>query len=166
MSNSKVTFPRFFNVFGTAGTREGKRALRKLATALSSALNKKVRISWNPEVGEEVKDGVIVKAAGWAVLVECTNKVDAQLIRNKFWSDPVAAEVSPFRIVKLPQHAKNFIFDAEKDDHTAFAKDNLGLEIVETKEEVKLKPKSKKQKSKKPVQDEPAKAKQPIKKAA
>jgi len=118
---SKQTFPRLFNVFGTSDDLDGKRAMRRLAIALGDALGKSVHISNNKQVGETVVKGKPVKVPGWAVLVGCDSKADAKELRDKFWNPAVFVEVSPFRVAKLPQHAKNLEFDANAKDFDAYA---------------------------------------------
>jgi hypothetical protein len=94
--------------------------MRCLAIALGDALGKKVHISNNKQVGETVVKGKPVKVPGWAVLVGCDNKVEAKELRDKFWNPAVFVEVSPFRVAKLPHHAKNLEFDACAKDFDAY----------------------------------------------
>ena len=135
---SKQTFPRLFNVFGTSSELDGKRAMRRLAIVLGDALGKKVHISNNKQVGETVVKGKPIKVPGWAVLVGCDNKAEAKELRDKFWNPAVFVEVSPFRVAKLPKHAKNLELDACAKDFDAYAwmKDEFGL-VCNVKRELK-----------------------------
>jgi hypothetical protein len=148
------TFPRLFNLFGTSDNREGKRAARRLAVQLTECIGKKVHISWYDAAGQQVVDGTLKKKAGWAFVVACENKLEANEIRTKFWAGATAFEAEPFRFVKLPTHAKNFVFDAQAGDHSKFVRENLDLTPVEEKVSEKIKeelskPKKSKAKSKK-----------------
>ncbi|HIK67964.1 MAG TPA: hypothetical protein EYF95_08330 [Flavobacteriales bacterium] len=150
---SKQTFPRLFNVFGTSFDLDGKRAMRRLAIVLGDALGKSVHISNNKQVGETVVKGKPVKVPGWAVLVGCDSKAEAKELRNKFWNPAVFVEVSPFRVAKLPQHAKNLEFDANAKDFNPygwilaeFGLSNMDFVVKQelyTSEKVLTKPKGK-----------------------
>ncbi len=151
---SNKTYPRLFNLFGTACDREGKRAARRLADQLTECVGKKVHISWYDAAGQQVVDGVLEKKAGWAFVVACESKSEASRVRSKFWAGATAFEAEPFRYVKLPAHAKNFVFNALNGDHAKFIRKNLGLTPVEEQVSEKIKeelskPKKSKAKTKK-----------------
>jgi len=135
------SFPTIFKVFpcddkgtpATVATKEDKQALRKLTKRLALVFGSKLYTKWNPACGQTLVSGpdnpnVRTKnVGGYHILLECSGKRQANLVKNKFWGGPqVAEDKENKRVVQFSATPKAFTLELAGLDVDAFITDNLG----------------------------------------